>query len=224
MFLIAKISDHKKFTNRVFDEIQKLPFGSLPKSELELVILDALVRSIEPNDSYSNIEKHFNELKSNLKLSQAQLRNKLLAAQLRYDSISEKDVENFILSSIQKSEYSVEGSCIVLSIFNPLLNDHAKSYFDTRSIISDTSFNKNILKINLNGFIQFLFQLDNISALQKAEIEKTLKHAKEEGLVKFLKTSPEKSRLDKIESVTAIGNNLLTIIEKVSPYITSLLS
>lgn len=224
MDLLDKINDHKKFASNVFGEIQKLPFGSLPKAELELVILDALVRSIEPNDSYSKIEKHFNELKNVLKLSQAQLRNKLLAAQLRYDSISEKDVENFILSSIQKSEYSVEGANIVLSIFNPLMNDHAKSYFDTRSIISDTSFNKNILKINLNGIIQFLFQLDNISARQKAEIEKILKHAQEEGLVKFLKTTPEKSTIEKIETVTAIGTNLLTIIEKVTPYITALLS
>lgn len=209
---------------RVFGEIQKLPFGSLPKVELELVILDSLVRSIEPIDSYSNIQRHFNELKSALKLSQTQLRNKLLAAQLRFDPITDKDVENFILSSIIKSEYSVEGTYIILTVFNPLLNDHAKSYFDAREIISGTSFNKTILKINLHGFVQFLFQLHSLSSRQKEEIEKTLKHAQEEGFVKLLKTNPEKATIDKIDTFTAIGANLLTIIEKITPYLTSLLS
>ena len=149
-----------------------MPFGSLPKSELELVILDAIINSLEPINSYSEIQKHFSFLQSRLNLSKTQLKNKILAAQLRFDSKSDEDVEKYILKSILNGNYSIEGNNITISIFDPLLNDRAKSYFEIREIISDTSFNQSILKINLNGFIQFLFQLENLSNLKKSELKK----------------------------------------------------
>lgn len=56
------IKNHQTFSERILFEIQNKPFGSLPKVELELVILDALIKSLEPTDSYSNLETHFNFL------------------------------------------------------------------------------------------------------------------------------------------------------------------
>jgi hypothetical protein len=218
------IKDQKKFTERILTEIQKMPFGSLPKSELELVILDGIINSLEPINSYSGIQKHFNFLQRELKLSKTQLKNKILAAQLRFDSKSDEDVEKYILKSVLNSNYFIEGNNITISIFDPLLNDRAKSYFETREIISDTSFNQSILKINLNGFIQFLYQLDNLSNLKKSELKKILENYQSEGLIKFTETSSVKSTIEKIELVTTIGTNLFSIIDKITPFITSLLS
>ena len=201
-----------------------MPFGSLPKSELELVILDGIINSLEPINSYSGIQKHFNFLQRELKLSKTQLKNKILAAQLRFDSKSDEDVEIYILKSILNNNYSIEGNNITISIFDPLLNDRAKSYFETREIISDTSFNQSILKINLNGFIQFLYQLDNLSNLKKSELKKILENSQSEGLIKFTETSSVKSTIEKFELVTTIGTNLFSIIEKVIPFISTLLS
>ena len=217
------IKNHQTFSERILSEIQNKPFGSLPKVELELVILDALINSLEPTDSYSKLESYFNFLQRELRLTQTQLKNKILAAQLRFDSKSEKDVENYILNSILIGKYTVEGGYIVISIFNPLLNDLAKSYIETRGIISDASFNKSILKISLTGFISFLFQLSDITAHQKLEIEKALKSAQEDGLIKLIKTNSKNSKIEQIETVTAIGSNIVTILEKVTPFILSLL-
>ena len=219
MALIKIIENHQTFSERILSEIQKMPFGSLPKIELELVILDALIRSLEPVDSYSNIEKHFSFLQKNLKLTQTQLKNKILAAQLRFDSKSEIDVENYILASIVNEKYSIENNYIVITIFNPLINDLAKSYFETRGIILDTSFNKNLLKINLKGFIQFVFKLDRLTDSSKKELIEILNNAKVEGILNFSKDIPKKSILERIESITISSSNIITIVEKLSSFL-----
>ena len=219
MALIKIIENHQTFSERILSEIQKMPFGSLPKIELELVILDALIRSLEPVDSYSNIEKHFSFLQKNLKLTQTQLKNKILAAQLRFDNKSEIDVENYILASIVNEKYSIENNYIVITIFNPLINDLAKSYFETRGIILDTSFNKNLLKINLKGFIQFVFKLDRLTDSSKKELIEILNNAKVEGILNFSKDIPKKSILERIESITISSSNIITIVEKLSSFL-----
>jgi hypothetical protein len=218
------VKNHQAFSERILTELDKVPFGSLQKVELELVILDAIIKSLEPIDSYSNLEKHFNHLQSLLKLTQTQLKNKILAAQLRFDPKTDEDVENFILKSILDGNYSIDVNYVVISILNPLLNDRAKSYFEIRNIISDTSFNKSILKINLQGFIQFLYQLNNLPIQKKSELKQILENTQSEGLIKGIESNSTKSPIEKFEIVTTIGTNLLSVIEKIKPFITTLLS
>lgn len=224
MSLYKIINDHQKFTESIMKQIQKLPFGSLPKSELELVILDAIIRSLEPDDSYDNIEKHFNKLKQFLKLSQTQLKNKILAAQLRFDLKTDGDVEQFILNTLVTKKYVIEGDYIVFSIFNPLLNDQTRSYFETRQIITDTSFNKSIIKINLNGFLKFLFKADCINEKQKQNIHELLLEAKDEGLISISTENSFNTAIDRIDKAMSIGTSLITFIEKLTPIITNILS
>jgi hypothetical protein len=224
MNLNTIIKNPQTFTDRILSEIQNRPFGSLPKVELELVILDALIKSLEPTDSYSNLESHINFLQRELRLTQTQLKNKILAAQLRFDSINEKDVENYILKSILSGKYNIDGGYIVISIFNPLLNDLAKSYFETIQIITDTSFNKSILKINLNGFLKFLFKADGINEKQKQKINELLLEAKDEGLISISTENSFDTKIDHIDKVVSIGTSLITFIEKLTPIINNIVS
>jgi hypothetical protein len=224
MNLNTIIKNPQTFTDRILSEIQNKPFGSLPKVELELVILDALIKSLEPTDSYSNLESHINFLQRELRLTQTQLKNKILAAQLRFDSINEKDVENYILKSILSGKYNIDGGYIVILIFNPLLNDLAKSYFETIQIITDTSFNKSILKINLNGFLKFLFKADGINEKQKQKINELLLEAKDEGLISISTENSFDTKIDHIDKVVSIGTSLITFIEKLTPIITNIVS
>jgi hypothetical protein len=188
------------------------------------VILHSLIISLEDKNknSYEGINNHFSDLMIGLKLSQTQLRNKILDAQLRFDSCEEIDVENNILHSIIEGKCSIEDKYIVFSIFNPLLFELTKSYFERRNIISDTSFGKTIFKINLKGFILFINQLDSITNKQKVELGEILKDAEKEGLINLSSKRSEKLTLDNIESLTTIGNNLFDIISKLSPFLTSL--
>jgi hypothetical protein len=46
--------DNRKFVQKLFLELSKLPFGSLPKIELELVILHSI---IEANGGYEKLNE-----------------------------------------------------------------------------------------------------------------------------------------------------------------------
>jgi hypothetical protein len=217
--LAEKIKDHKEFTYRIFSELQKLPFGALPKSELELLILDSLIRSISTEEPYSNVENHFNMLKTELKLSQAQLKNKILAAQLRYDLKTDQDVEKYIFDAVKKKECTVEGQFLIIQISNPLLNDTAKSYFEVRGILNDTSFNKTIIKINLKGFLSFIQLSSYIDENKIKEINSFLEKGRAEGIIKS-KDSHNLSALELISNGTAITSNLLSIAQSLINIIT----
>jgi hypothetical protein len=169
--MIGLIKDHSKFTEAILEQIQKLPFGALPKSELELAILHSLVCSLQPEKKYWGIHENYNELKKLLRLSNTQLKNKLLAAQLRFDSIDFELVEvEFLRLLSVPDNFEIEGQYLVCTVFNPLLNDTIKSYFETKNILSDTSFNKSIIKINLSGILKFIDQSEVVSENQKNEI------------------------------------------------------
>lgn len=70
MSIFDKINDHQKFTESILEQIQKLPFGSLPKKELELVILHSLIISLEDKNKnpYEGVNNHFSDLMIGLKL------------------------------------------------------------------------------------------------------------------------------------------------------------
>ena len=217
MSIFKKINDHQKFAESILEQIQKLPFGSLPKKELELVILHSLIISLEDKNknSYEGVNNHFSDLMIGLKLSQTQLRNKILDAQLRFDSCEEIDVENNILHSIIEGKCSIEDKYIVFSIFNPLLFELTKSYFERRNIISDTSFGKTIFKINLKGFISFVSQLPRITDNKKREVQLIIETAITDGKAELKSEINTPFSLQKFDSITSIGSNLIQIVKTI---------
>ena len=221
--MLLKSVNKSEFGERILNEIFKSPFGSIPKNELELIFLDAIISSIDPENKYNSIETYFSKLQRELKLSQTQLKNKLLAAQLRFDNKTDLDVENYIIRNIVSEKYSIDGNFIVFSILNPLLNENLKTYLESKSIILDTSFNKSILKINLNGFIKFIFHLDRLDEKLKNEIYQILVDSHQKGEIILVNKKINKSLLEKIESITTIGSNLINILDKLNPILNSLL-
>lgn len=69
--LFSKLNK-EKFTTNLFIEISKLPFGSLPKVELELVILHSI---IEAYGGYNQLNKNSLFIQRELMLSQTKFKN-----------------------------------------------------------------------------------------------------------------------------------------------------
>lgn len=167
---LVKIIDKEKFVDKLFFELSKLPFGSLPKTELELVILHSI---IEAQGGYENLNKITPRLQSKLKLSQTKFKNKVLQAQLRY-SVNDYNAERYLkklLTAEDTSNLTIENDQLVLIISDPLLLDNMKTFFDSREIINDTSFNKNILKINTKGLLQVIANIIDTENLKRIETE-----------------------------------------------------
>ena len=175
---LKNIINKEKFLNNFFHELSKLPFGSLPKTELELIILHSI---IESQGGYDNLNKISGNLQRDLKISQTKFKNKVLEAQLRFDT-NFIDVEDYLRKTIFENDISnliFDDKFLMLYISNPLLLNNIKTYFDSKQIINDTSFNKNLVKIEKRGLLKIL-----INVLEKKELEKLEKKIREDEKLK----------------------------------------
>lgn len=197
MLEIIKKIDKVKFAESILDQLSKLPFGSIPKTELELVILHSI---IESNGGYNDLNSNSLFLQRALKLSQTKFKNKILEAQLRFDKTNTK-VEDYLKDCILQTsvdELIIEEKYLILYISNPLLLDNIKTYFDSKQIINDTSFNKNIIKIETRGLLKILIDILNDKQLKK--IEDKLKE--EQNLKNINFSLINKLRIESIFSVS----------------------
>jgi hypothetical protein len=172
MNIFSEIRDKERFFDLIISEISKLPFGSVPKKEIEAIILHALISSIESNenDPYSKIGKHIPKLMLGLKNSQTQLKNKILECQLRYNQYSNEQIEEFIYNQFLEEKFFVENSTIHLTISNPLVLELTKNYFENKSLLNDISFSRTTLKLNTTAFIRFILESHVLNENKKSQI------------------------------------------------------
>jgi hypothetical protein len=162
--------NNEKFIKNLFFELSKLPFGSLPKTELELVILHSI---IEAHGGYEKLNEISPQLQRSLRLSQTKFKNKVLEAQLRFDQ-TEIEPKQFIKEIILKKDFSeiiFHEKYLIIYISNPLHLDIIKTFFDSSEILNDTSFNKNVLKIHTKGLLKILTKVLDENQLKILECE-----------------------------------------------------
>lgn len=124
-------------------------FGALPKSEIELLILNAL----EEVGAISS-EPGVYELVSKLRVTRTKARKLIYERELRRLSVSELDsrVKNLLKRPIiQKS-----GDQFVLEIENPLISDHLRSKVQLLGHVSDGSFSPSIVKLPLDAVVALI--------------------------------------------------------------------
>lgn len=197
MVALFKKIDKVKFAESILDQLSKLPFGSIPKTELELVILHSIIQS---NGGYNDLNSNSLYLQRALKLSQTKFKNKILEAQLRFDKTNTK-VEDYLKNCILQTsvdELIIEEKYLILYISNPLLLDNIKTYFDSKQIINDTSFNKNIVKIENKGLLKILIDILDDKQLKKIED----KFKEEQNLKNINFSLINKLRIESIFSVS----------------------
>ena len=168
MKTLLKNLNVEKFVEHLFDEISKLPFGSLPKSELELAILHSIV---EAYGGYDNLNKNMLFIQRELKLSQPKFKNKILEAQLRFDTSTIEPIEFFkeIFIKIGFSDLIFEDNYLIIYVSNPFKRDMLKTYLDSIEVLNDASFNNGILKIHSKGVLKILSKILNQNELSKLE-------------------------------------------------------
>lgn len=119
-------------------------FGTLPKSEIDLVILEAMI-----NCKHIDDEPTTYELVSKLKITNTKAKKLIYERELRKYNLSELDEKaREVLSNplIQK-----EGDLFLFEIDNPLLIDHIKNRLRTLGHLSDGSYSSSIIRLTSNG-------------------------------------------------------------------------
>jgi uncharacterized protein YaaW (UPF0174 family) len=150
------LNNPKQFANNFLSKFLENGFGSLPKREIEIYIINLLLEDGQfIND---NREIDFHEISLMLKVSETKVRNLIYEVELKY-----RNNHNFLkqlIELIEKQKYEVDKDKIKFSIQSPLL----KQYFEYEirklpNSISDGSFSKNIVTISKETFEKLLKNL-----------------------------------------------------------------
>lgn len=163
--------DQEDFVESLFNELSKLPFGSLPKSELELVIFHSIIKAF---GGYEELNKNSLFIQRELMLSQTKFKNKVLEAQLRFDTSKIEPIEFFKELILLKdfSDLIFEDNYLIIYQSNLFKRDILKTYLDSIQVLNDASFNNSIIKIHSKGLLKILPKIiDENDLLKKIETQ-----------------------------------------------------
>lgn len=120
-------------------------FGALPKLEVELIILEALVEldAINP-------EPQSYELVSKLKVTRAKARKLIYERELR--RLSKEDLDAKVKDLLLEPLVDRKGDQFILEVDNPLLSDHLRDTIQKLGYITDGSFSPSLVKLSIRAF------------------------------------------------------------------------
>jgi len=119
-------------------------FGALPKGEIELLVLDALVEigAISANPQIY-------ELVSKLKVTRSKARKLIYERELRKKTEAELDAS--VKELLRHPVIQKSGEQFALEIENPLVSDHLRAQVQRLGHVSDGSFSPSIVKLPIGA-------------------------------------------------------------------------
>lgn len=196
----------QKVLAELLDAYLEPAFGSLPKKEVDLIVLKAL-----EDLGYLNKEPSLYELVSKLRVTRTKARNLIYDQDLRrLDDIS---LDIRVKEALKTPLLQKQGDLFVLEIENPLVIDHLRSKLQQLGHASDGSFSPSLVKISI-GAVAALIE-DYLTKSQRKAIQKSLTKAgvpdsSLQGMIKStIKAAAKKVAQDSGEA----------LVEKASDYI-----
>jgi len=124
-------------------------FGVLPKSEIDILVLDVLEKL-----GAINKDPKIYDLVSKLKITRTKAKNLIYSRDLRrYDEdILEHKVKELLKNPIIENN----GEKILFEVENSLISDHIKNKIQKLNHISDGSFSSNIISLNSNAMSKLM--------------------------------------------------------------------
>lgn len=133
-------------------------FGALPKTEVELILLNSLAQL-----GAINAEPQIYELVSKLRVSRAKARGLIYNRELRQSSSSDLDLK--VKNLLKRPLLQKDGELFVLEVDNPLVAEHLRAKVQELGYISDGSFSASLIKLGLPAICALIEAL-----LSEAEI------------------------------------------------------
>lgn len=124
-------------------------FGALPKSEIELLVLQYLEKV-----GAIGGEPEVYELVSNLKITRTKARNLIYERELR--RLTPSQLDERVKALLKRPLIQKSGELFVLDVENPLVSDHLRSRVQKLGYVSDGSFSPSIVKLPLDAVVALM--------------------------------------------------------------------
>ena len=174
-------------------------FGSMSKSETEILIFHLLSKHFEISSNY--------EISNLLKISETKVKNLTLNAHLRYGQSNKDILKKIMLRICDTLDVNFDENIgeIKISVENPVEKRELVNEIKKLGSYADFSFNNEILKIKINFFLKLLNRLvgeDNFKKVfQKYLKEKTIQN---DALYSSLTTCQKVMKFLKNNNITPI--------------------
>lgn len=129
----------------ILSEYAKPAFGALPKREIDMLMLDALVRI-----GYLDSEPSLYQLIQLLKVSRSKARSLVYERDLR--RLGKTQLDELLRRSLIRPYILKQGDLFCLEIENPLVLDHLKDKLQRLGFATDRSFSPSLVRLSKNAF------------------------------------------------------------------------
>ncbi|MGF7403550.1 hypothetical protein [Campylobacter concisus] len=189
----------QSFSKEFLEHYMSGSFGSMSKSETEILIFHLLSKHFEISSNY--------EISNFLKISETKVKNLTLNAHLRYGQSNKDILKKIMLRICDTLDVNFDENIgeIKISVENPVEKRELVNEIKKLGSYADFSFNNEILKIKINVFLKLLNRLvgeDNFKKVfQKYLKEKTIQN---DALYSSLTTCQKVMKFLKNNNITPI--------------------
>lgn len=140
-------------------------FGTLPKAEIDLLVLNLL-----EDMGAINKDSGVYELVSKLRVTRSKARNLIYQRELRTATSAQLDLQ--VRKILQRPIIQKAGDVFVLEVENPLVADHLRAKVQSLGYASDGSFSPNIVKLSLDAITALLES--NLTVKEREDVREAL--------------------------------------------------
>jgi hypothetical protein len=178
-----QLNDPTKFAVQFLERFMANGFATLPKREVEILVMHLLLQDGIFGNDPEDIDHHMLSLQ--LKLPESRIRSLMYEVELKYGQ--QPDPIEGIIGLIEKGRYEIAGTKVKFSVHSPLLKQYLEYEIRQLDGVSDGSFGKHIVTLELNTFQLLLEHLYGDRSLPESlisEMPPEYRQLDNEGMVK----------------------------------------
>ncbi|GAB5501010.1 MAG: hypothetical protein PsegKO_33210 [Pseudohongiellaceae bacterium] len=136
--------EKQEFADKFIEVFLSQGFGSLPKSEIDLLVFHLLTKSAE----YKNKSNY--EFSTLLRITESKVKSLRLNSALKYEDINSKAILSKIVLRFTNSEQfaEFEGGKVELSLENPIEKRELENFLKVRGHHAEYALNTEVLRIS----------------------------------------------------------------------------
>jgi hypothetical protein len=163
---LSKKGRFEEFARGFLADFLTPAFGARSKSEVDALVFKQLVAcgAVDLKEPVYDIARLLN-------LTPTRVRSLILQVQLR-SGLSDTALDDELRAVLQGTRFAKDGTLLTFGLENPLLKEHLIARLKKRGIYADASFAKEIVRLPVDAFVEFLDQV--LSASQKKEVTELL--------------------------------------------------
>lgn len=164
----ASQAQSRLFGESMLETLRRVPFGSLPKSEIDLALFRAFIDA-----GLLDLGMPVFELSRRLEITPARVRSLVYRYRLENQDDDLATLDQ-ITTALSRSRFDLSAGHIVFGIEDPYLRDSLAALLKERGFFADSSFNPETVSLPLSAFVDFADQ--RLADDDRRAILKALQH------------------------------------------------